>query len=109
MIEEIRRQAPGCQVEVLMPDFQGREDAIRHGGGRAPPEILNHNIESVPRLYRVVRPARVTSARCDLLEYAKRAEIRQLVTKIGHDGRAGRGDARAAGVFRDLAQWEWTS
>ena len=54
VIDEIRRQAPGCRVEVLIPDFQGNEDAIRIVVD-AHPEVLNHNTESVPRLYRVVR------------------------------------------------------
>ena len=47
VIEEIRRQAPGCQVEVLVPDFQGQEEAIRMVV-EAKPEMLNHNTESVP-------------------------------------------------------------
>ena len=62
VIEEIRRQAPGCQVEVLIPDFQGQEEAIRIVV-EAQPEMLNHNTESVPRLYRVVRSGRATSER----------------------------------------------
>ncbi len=52
VIEEIRMQAPGCRVEVLTPDFQGNEEALRLVVA-ARPEILNHNIETVPRLYRV--------------------------------------------------------
>ena len=54
VIDEIRRQAPGCRVEVLIPDFQGNQEAIRIVV-EARPEVLNHNTESVPRLYRVVR------------------------------------------------------
>src|SRR2546430_6399350 len=53
-IREIRRQAPGCQVEVLIPDFQGREDCLQVVID-AKPEVLNHNTETVPRLYRVAR------------------------------------------------------
>src|SRR5437667_5165116 len=53
-IREIRRQAPGCQVEVLIPDFQGREDCLQ-AVIDARPEVLNHNTETVPRLYRVAR------------------------------------------------------
>src|SRR5947209_18332717 len=70
VIEEIRRQAPGCRIEVLIPDFQGLEEAIRivvH----ARPEVLNHNIESVPRLYRVVRSGARYERTLRLLEYAK--------------------------------------
>ena len=54
VIAEIRKQAPGCQVEVLTPDFQGVEEARRMVVA-ARPEILNHNIETVPRLYRVAK------------------------------------------------------
>ena len=48
VIEEIRRQAPGCRVEVLIPDFQGNAEAIRIVV-EARPEVLNHNTESVPQ------------------------------------------------------------
>src|SRR5256885_2010167 len=70
VVKEIRRQAPGCRVEVLIPDFQGHEDAIRIVV-EARPEVLNHNIESVPRLYRVVRSGARYERTLRLLEYAK--------------------------------------
>ena len=54
VVEEIRLQAPGCRVEILTPDFQGVEEALRLVVA-ARPEILNHNIETVPRLYRVAK------------------------------------------------------
>jgi lipoyl synthase len=54
-IREIRRVRPNCSVEVLIPDFKGNRDALR-AVMEAKPEILNHNIETVPRLYRTVRP-----------------------------------------------------
>src|SRR5882757_5941290 len=54
VIEEIRLQAPGCRVEILTPDFQGNEQSLRMVVA-ARPEILNHNIETVPRLYRVAK------------------------------------------------------
>jgi len=53
-IREIRRQAAGCRIEVLIPDFQGMDEALRIVLD-AQPEILNHNTETVPRLYRSVR------------------------------------------------------
>ena len=53
-IEEVRRRVPGCSVEVLIPDFQGDDEALR-AVLDARPEILNHNTETVPRLYRAVR------------------------------------------------------
>src|ERR1700756_5986289 len=51
VIEEIRLQAPGCRVEILTPDFQGVEESLRLVVA-ARPEILNPNIQTVPRLYR---------------------------------------------------------
>jgi lipoic acid synthetase len=54
-IRAIRRGTPGCTVEVLIPDFQGNADALERVLDEAP-EILNHNMETVARLYRRVRP-----------------------------------------------------
>ena len=54
-IRAIRRNSPGCTVEVLIPDFQGDGDALERVLDEVP-EILNHNIETVARLYRRVRP-----------------------------------------------------
>ena len=70
VIEEIRRQAPGCRVEVLIPDFQGNQEAIRTVV-EARPEVLNHNTETVPRLYRVVRSGARYERSLELLRYAK--------------------------------------
>src|SRR4051812_13244197 len=53
-IRLIHQEAQGCQVEVLIPDFQGREDCLQ-AVMDARPEVLNHNTETVPRLYRSVR------------------------------------------------------
>ncbi|MBI5463347.1 MAG: lipoyl synthase, partial [Ignavibacteriales bacterium] len=54
-IRLIRERVPGCTIEVLIPDFKGSEEALNLVVD-ARPEILNHNIETVPRLYRKVRP-----------------------------------------------------
>ncbi len=54
-IRAIHRRVPGCRVEVLTPDFQGAEESLRTVMG-AEPEVFNHNIETVPRLYPRVRP-----------------------------------------------------
>jgi lipoyl synthase len=50
----VRAQAPGCRVEALIPDFQGQADALR-AVIEAGPHVLNHNTETVPRLYKVAR------------------------------------------------------
>jgi lipoic acid synthetase len=54
-VREIRARMPVCRIEVLIPDFQGDEAAL-HIVLDAGPDVLNHNIETVPRLYRVARP-----------------------------------------------------
>jgi lipoic acid synthetase len=54
-IWEIRKRLPNCTIEVLIPDFKGNRAALKEVMD-ARPEILNHNTETVPRLYRTVRP-----------------------------------------------------
>ncbi len=101
VIEEIRQQAPGCQVEVLIPDFQGNEEAIRIVV-EARPEILNHNTESVPRLYRAVRSGARYERTLRLLEYAKILDPK-TVTKSGVMVGLGEETHELLQVFRDLA------
>jgi lipoic acid synthetase len=101
VIEEIRRQAPGCQVEVLIPDFQGNEEAIRLVV-EARPEILNHNTESVPRLYRVVRSGARYERTLRLLGLAKEIEP-ATVTKSGVMVGLGEEMDELLAVYRDLA------
>src|SRR5947209_16968719 len=101
VIDEIRKQAPGCKVEVLIPDFQGDREAIRIVV-EARPEILNHNIESVPRLYRVVRSGARYERTLELLRYAK--ELNPAgVTKSGIMVGLGEETHELLEVFRDLA------
>jgi lipoyl synthase len=101
VIEEIRSQAPGCQVEVLVPDFQGREEAIRIVV-EAKPEMLNHNTESVPRLYRAVRSGARYERTLRLLEYAKVVDPR-MTTKSGVMVGLGEEMHELLQVYRDLA------
>ena len=101
VIEEIRRQAPGCQVEVLIPDFQGNPEAIKVVVD-ARPEVLNHNTESVPRLYRVVRSGARYERTLRLLEYAKELNP-SGVTKSGVMVGLGEETSELLEVFRDLA------
>ncbi len=101
VIEEIRKQAPGCQVEVLIPDFQGREDAIRIVVD-AHPEVLNHNTESVPRLYRAVRSGARYERTLKLLEMSKQMDS-TVVTKSGVMVGLGEEMHELLDVYRDLA------
>ena len=55
-ITAIRRASPGTTIEVLVPDFRGRLEPALEILGAAPPDVMNHNLETVPRLYRRARP-----------------------------------------------------
>ena len=80
-IEAIRAQVPGCRVEVLVPDFQGSYwamDIVMN----AHPDVLNHNTETVPRLYRQVRLGARYTRSLDILRYAKQVRP-HIPTKSG--------------------------
>jgi len=74
-IREIRSQAAGTTIEVLTPDFQGNHDALRVVMNESP-EIFNHNVETVGRLYRRVRPKANLQQSLELLRAAKRMSAR---------------------------------
>ena len=80
-IEEIRRRVPGCKVEVLIPDFRGDWDAL-DVVLEARPDVLNHNTETVPRLYRQVRKGAVYDRSVELLRRSKKAHP-NVPTKTG--------------------------
>jgi lipoic acid synthetase len=101
VIEEIRKQAPGCRVEVLIPDFQGNQEAIRTVV-EAQPEVLNHNTETVPRLYRVVRSGARYERSLRLLELSKEIAP-EGITKSGVMVGIGEETHELLAVFRDLA------
>jgi lipoic acid synthetase len=105
VIREIRLQSPGTRVEVLTPDFQGVEESLRMVVA-ARPEILNHNIETVPRLYAIAKSGgRYTRS----LEFLRRAK--ELAAESGHTQITKTGIIVGLGeqmhellaVFRDLA------
>jgi lipoic acid synthetase len=100
-VEAIKSQARGCTVEVLTPDFKGDERAIATVVA-APIDILNHNTETVPRLYRLARPGGKYRRSLDLLRLAK--TIRPaLLTKTGLMVGLGEERDELVAVFRDLA------
>ncbi len=80
-IEEIRRRLPHCTVEVLIPDFQGDRDALKIVMD-ARPDILGHNMETVPRLYRRVRPQAKYERSLNVLRWAKEL-VPDAITKTG--------------------------
>jgi lipoic acid synthetase len=101
LIDEVRRQAPGCRVEVLIPDFQGNAEAIQIVV-EAGPEVLNHNTETVPRLYRAVRSGARYERTLGLLELAKKLDAK-MVTKSGVMVGLGETWDELLAVYRDLA------
>ncbi len=100
-IRQIREAQPDCQVEVLIPDFQGREDALKIVID-AKPEVLNHNTETVPRLYRAVRSGARYQRTLDLLSNVKRFAP-GMVSKTGVMVGIGETMNELIEVFRDLA------
>ena len=80
-ISETRTRIPSCRLEVLIPDFQGSRDALQIVLG-ARPDVLNHNIETVPRLYRVARPGGRYARALDVLR-ASREIAPDIPTKSG--------------------------
>jgi lipoic acid synthetase len=99
-IAAIRERIPGCKVEVLVPDFQGSRAALEIVMN-AHPDVLNHNIETVPRLYRQVRLGARYDRSLQMLAHAKR--VRPFVpTKSGLMLGLGENTAEVERVMRDL-------
>ena len=74
-IRETRARIPQCRIEVLIPDFQGDEAALRTVLD-ARPDVLNHNIETVPRLYRMARPGGRYDRALELLDRSRALRAR---------------------------------
>ncbi|MGD0981633.1 MAG: lipoyl synthase, partial [Solirubrobacteraceae bacterium] len=82
VIREIRRQAPDCQIEVLTPDFQGQEMPLARVIA-ARPDVFNHNVEVVPRLYPVARRGSQFLRSARVLRNAKELGGETVTTKSG--------------------------
>jgi lipoic acid synthetase len=101
-IRQIRKRVAECRVEVLIPDFQGDAECLRVVL-EAKPDILNHNTETVPRLYRVARSGARYPRSLELLRKAKEIDPR-MVTKSGVMAGIGEDFDELLQVFRDLAE-----
>jgi len=99
-IRQIRKRLPECGIEVLIPDFMGDEASLGTVM-RARPDILNHNIETVPRLYSQVRPKGRYPRSLELLARAKRMDA-TVYTKSGIMLGLGEEMDEVIQVFRDL-------
>jgi lipoic acid synthetase len=99
-IREIRELIPDCRIEVLIPDFQGLEEPLKIVLA-AQPNVLNHNTETVPRLYRAVRSGARYERTLGLLENAKKFSP-GMVTKSGVMVGLGETTEELIEVFHDL-------
>ncbi|MBM3139222.1 MAG: lipoyl synthase [Chloroflexi bacterium] len=99
-IRAIRHRLPDCRVEVLIPDFVGNGDALRTVV-EAGPVVLNHNTETVPRLYRVARPKGRYERTLELLRRVKEIDP-AMPTKTGLMVGLGEEIAEVEQVLRDL-------
>jgi lipoic acid synthetase len=101
-IRQVQRLAAHCRVEVLIPDFQGIDEALRIVL-EARPNVLNHNTETVPRLYRAVRSGARYERTLRLLERSKQIAP-DISTKSGVMVGLGEDITELLEVFRDLAE-----
>lgn len=99
-IRQIHQRLPGCSVEVLVPDFQGNEDAIRTVL-EAGPEIYNHNTETVPRLYKRARPGGRYERVMQIFRFAKQVAP-HIPTKTGVIVGLGETKEELVAVMHDL-------
>ena len=97
-ITQIKKVNPGTTVEVLIPDFKGDLDLLQRVID-AKPDVLNHNIETVPRLYKRIRPQAKYQRSLDVLEYSKKQGMR---TKTGIMVGIGERDEEILDVMQDL-------
>lgn len=101
-IREVREQSPETRIEILTPDFRGRLDRAISILNAAPPDVMNHNLETVPRLYKEARPGSGLRALAEAPEGLQGAASGRR-DEVGPDGRPRRnrrgnpaGDARPA-------------
>ncbi|HEX2981069.1 MAG TPA: lipoyl synthase [Anaerolineaceae bacterium] len=103
VIRRIRQIHPGCSIEVLIPDFKGSVEALQIVM-RARPEILNHNVETVPRLFKLVQPQDRYEWAQATLTHAKQLEP-DVLTKSGIMLGLGETMEEVKAVMRDLRAW----
>ncbi len=103
VIRRIRQLQPGCSVEVLIPDFKGSIEALRIVMA-AHPEILNHNVETVPRLFKEVQPQDRYEWSEAILTHARKLDP-DVLTKSGIMVGLGETFEEVKDTMRDLAGW----
>lgn len=100
-IEETRKLNPETRIEVLVPDFRGRMDLALEVFTQAPPDVFNHNLETVPRLYKQSRPGSDYQWSLDLIKRFK-AQHPQVPTKSGLMLGLGEESSEVEEVMQDL-------
>ena len=100
-IRAVREHSPQTQIEVLVPDFRGRLDRALDVLAQAPPDVMNHNLETVPRLYRQARPGSDYAHSLRLLQDFK-ARFADVPTKSGLMVGLGETDDEILATMRDM-------
>lgn len=100
-IHAVRQHSPHTKIEVLVPDFRGRLAVALEIMGQAPPDVMNHNLETVPRLYKAARPGADYNNSLQLLQ-AFKAKHPEVPTKSGLMVGLGETDEEILQVMRDL-------
>ena len=102
-LREIRRLSPGIVLETLVPDYRGRMDVALEITAQEPPDVFNHNLETVPRLYRAARPGSDFEWSLDLLERFKQ-RLPAVPTKSGLMLGLGETDAEVLEVMQRMRE-----
>ncbi|WP_207063854.1 lipoyl synthase [Motiliproteus sp. SC1-56] len=100
-VTETRKRVGEIEVEILVPDFRGRMDAALDALQTSPPDVFNHNLESVPRLYKKIRPGSDYQWSLELLKQFK-ARCPDVTTKSGLMVGLGESNEEIVQVMRDL-------
>jgi lipoic acid synthetase len=102
-IRAVRERSPATQIEILTPDFRGRDDRALGILKAAPPDVMNHNLETVPRLYKEARPGSDYPFSLNLLKKFK-AEVPGVPTKSGLMVGLGETDDEILAVMREMRE-----
>ena len=100
-VRKVREFSPGTRIEVLVPDFRGRLERALELLSECPPDVMNHNVETVPRLYRQARPGSDYAHSLMLLQEFKR-RFPGIPTKSGLMVGLGETDEEILSVMRDM-------
>ena len=101
-LREIRKRSPGIQLETLVPDYRGRMDVALAITASEPPDVFNHNLETVPRLYKAARPGSDFEWSLDLQHFKHR--VPHVPTKSGLMLGLGETDAEVIAVMQRMRE-----